>query len=146
MAKHVHAEKMAMFAEDAKHTDKPWELWETRESKTKKNGVWVEDWEDLEEMPDWHPNVGYRRKLKTKTIEDIEFPLPYEGGLIDGQTYYFVDIYMGGYIVRKVLNDGYNDKLLKELAGGANIFTQKEYADMRINALKELDRKILGEE
>lgn len=96
-------------------------------------------------MPDWHPNVGYRRKLKTTTIEDIEFPLPYEGGLIDGQTYYFVDIYMGGYIVRKVLNDGYNDKILKELVAGANIFTQKEYADMRVKALHELDKKILGE-
>lgn len=145
MAAHVHAEKMAMFAEDAKISETPWEFWETQESKVERNGVWIEEWEDLEEMPDWHSNVGYRRKVRTTTIEDIEFPIPYNGVLIEGQTYYYVDIYMGGYIVRKVSNDGYNDKLLKELAGGANIFTQKEYADMRIKALHELDKKILGE-
>ena len=31
MAAHVHAEKMAMFAEDAKISETPWEFWEVRE-------------------------------------------------------------------------------------------------------------------
>lgn len=146
MAKHVHAENMAMFAEDAKRTDKPWELWETSESKSFKDGDWVEDWEDLDDIPDWHPDVGYRRKIQTITIEGIVFPIPYKGEVVKGQKYYYVDIYMGGYIVRKISNDGYNDKLLKELAGKANIFTQKKYAEMRVKALRELDKKILGNE
>lgn len=35
MAAHVHAEKMAMFAEDAKISETPWEFWETKESGVK---------------------------------------------------------------------------------------------------------------
>lgn len=146
MVAHVHAEKMAMFAEDAKISETPWEFWETRESKTKKNGVWVEDWEDLEGMPDWHPNVGYRRKVRTKTIAGVEFPLPYKGGLVYGRKYYYADLGNTGYIARGIKNDddGYHQALLGALLAGGNLFLTEEEAKMRVNALRELDKKILG--
>lgn len=149
MAKHVHAEAMAMFAEDAKISETPWKFWETRESKTKKNGVWVEDWEDLEEMPDWNPNVGYRRKIQTITIEGIVFPLPYKGEVVKGQKYYYADTDIGdlGYAVKEVTHDNcFTGKLLEVLSGMGNIFLHEEAAKMRVKALHELDKKILGGE
>ena len=148
MAAHVHAEKMAMFAEDAKISETPWEFWETQESKVKRNGVWIEEWEDLEEMPDWHPNVGYRRKVRTTTVAGVEFPLPYTGKIIEGVTYYYADIGNTGYDVHSIKNDGdgYHQALLGVLLNSGNIFLSEEEAKVRVKALRELDGKILGGE
>lgn len=62
---HVHAEFMAMYAEDAKVTTKPWELWEFRTNR----GVW---W-DCTEHPSWD-DTEYRRKPKTHSVHGVEIP------------------------------------------------------------------------
>lgn len=144
MAKHVHAEKMAMFAKDAKISETPWEFWEVSESKVEKDGDWVDVWEDLNAIPDWNPNVGYRRKVRTTTIEGIEFPIPYKGEVVEGQTYYYANFGGTGYIARDIENyDEHHEALIGVLLACGNLFLTEEEARMRVKALRELDRKIL---
>lgn len=99
-------------------------------------------------MPDWHPNVGYRRKVRTTTVAGVEFPLPYTGKIIEGTTYYYADIGNTGYAVHSIKNDGdgYHQALLGVLLNSGNIFLSEEEAKMRVKALRELDRKILDRE
>jgi hypothetical protein len=54
MAQHTHAKLMALYAEDALTTDKPWELWER---KVKNEDIWAA----MEINPLWHSHVSYRR-------------------------------------------------------------------------------------
>ena len=63
---HPHAELMAQYAEDAKTTDKPWELWQL----FTKIGTWV----GVDKNPDWCADIQYRRKPKTKLIHGVEVP------------------------------------------------------------------------
>lgn len=63
---HVHADLMALYAEDAKTTDKPWELWQVKD----KDGVW---WE-CKNNPLWGGDTEYRRKPKTHIIHGVEVP------------------------------------------------------------------------
>lgn len=63
--KHIHAELMAQYAQDAMETDKPWERWEY------KNAV-MHDWYDCGYPINWIVCVQYRRKQK-----------PYEPTLLD---------------------------------------------------------------
>jgi hypothetical protein len=53
--KHIHAELMRQYAEDAMETDKPWERWQFSAE--------GEPWEDIACMnPSWQPEWQYRRK------------------------------------------------------------------------------------
>lgn len=90
MSAHVHAALMLQYAQDAAETDSPWERWETSESKTKIGDEWVDDWEDLTKNPDWHPDVGYRRKSNVRLIGNIEIPVPLQEEPDMGCNYYFV--------------------------------------------------------
>ena len=91
MTAHKHAALMLQYAQDAAETDRPWERWETSESKTKIGDTWVQDWEDLTENPDWHPNVKYRRKPQVIRVGRHEFPKPVIEAPTLGATYYFAD-------------------------------------------------------
>lgn len=148
MAAHVHAEKMAMFAEDAKISETPWEFWEVREWDRDDNGNRVEYWEGLNNVPCWCPDAEYRRKVRTTTVSGVEFPLPYTGKIIEGMTYYYADIGNTGYDVHSIKNDGdgYHQALLGVLLNSGNIFLTKEEAKMRVKALREFDKKILDGE
>ncbi|OAM26157.1 hypothetical protein A7P95_10685 [Eikenella longinqua] len=81
---------MLQYAQDAAETDTPWERWETSESKTKIGDEWVQDWEDLTENPDWHPDVGYRRKPQVTRVGRHEFPRPVSRGLSEMDKFYMV--------------------------------------------------------
>lgn len=63
---HVHAYLMALYAEDAKTTDKPWELWEFKDV----DGVW---WCNPHH-PIWGTGTEYRRKPKTHIVHGVEVP------------------------------------------------------------------------
>ena len=65
--KHVHAELMMQYAQDALETDKPWERWE--------KSLWGNPWRALEGNPAWGVATEYRRKPNGKTV------------LIDGQEF-----------------------------------------------------------
>lgn len=79
---HAHAESMALYAEDAKTTDKPWELWQVKD----KDGVW---W-PCTHHPIWGAATEYRRKPKTHTVNGVEVPdLRFEPK--NGEEYWFPD-------------------------------------------------------
>ena len=53
--KHKHAELMAQYAQDAMETNKPWERWEIKHSRT-------EEWRQCNNNPPWQVDMEYRRK------------------------------------------------------------------------------------
>lgn len=62
MAKHVHAELMAQYAQDAMETDKPWKRWELRCSS-------INIWSPCDFAMLWHDTWEYRRKPKTHSTD-----------------------------------------------------------------------------
>ena len=59
MPKHIHAELMKQYAEDAMTTDEPWKLWEYLEYYSNR---W--HWTPLKDNPLWDTDEKYRRKQK----------------------------------------------------------------------------------
>ena len=55
--KHKHAELMALYAQDAMETDRPWERWECRYDSG--------PWRQFGRHPLWSEGTSYRRKHKT---------------------------------------------------------------------------------
>lgn len=54
--RHKHAQLMMQYAADAMNTDKPWELWESRNTGVKAK------WFTLKSDPAWNTRHEYRRK------------------------------------------------------------------------------------
>ena len=79
MSGHVHAHLMALYAQDATETAKPWERWQFRRDP---------DWRDCEEPLYWHEGIEYRRKPKTININGFEVPEPYKEALEICQAYW----------------------------------------------------------
>lgn len=65
---HPHAASMALYAQDAAETDKPWERWEAKTG----DGSWV----GVGRHPVWEPEQEYRRKPKTIRIGEYDVPEP----------------------------------------------------------------------
>lgn len=82
---HVHAELMAQYAEDAKTTDEPWELWQIKDKY--KDDVWI----CCLRHPIWATHLEYRRKPKTKLIHGVEVPV-FEFTPKVGEKYYTANV------------------------------------------------------
>ena len=88
MAKHIHAENMALYARDAQETDKPWERWEVYGKIT---GRWI----PLSECFSFLPENQYRRKPKMvyvtlPNVGCVSWPEPLKEALdIDEEYWYF---------------------------------------------------------
>jgi len=67
--KHIHADLMMQYAEDAMNNDKPWLLWESKDEHD-------ECWKTRFDHPRWIKEVQYRRKQKTININGFEVPEP----------------------------------------------------------------------
>ena len=63
---HVHAELMAQYAEDAKTSKTPWQLWEYLD---KDDG-----WTTFKGSPGWYATSEYRRKPTTHIVNGVEVP------------------------------------------------------------------------
>ena len=63
---HVHAKLMAQYAEDAKTSKTPWELWEFLDRD--------DGWNTFRGTPGWYETTEYRRKPKTHTVHGVEIP------------------------------------------------------------------------
>lgn len=85
MTKHIHAELMLQYAQDAMETDKPWERWECCRS----DGVW----DELSKHPMWTERMGYRRKPRTININGFEVPEPVREPLEEGTTYFVPNLH-----------------------------------------------------
>lgn len=63
---HPHAELMAQYAEDAKATDKPWELWEWSLKRR------PDEWSAMRQEMGFEVRHNYRRKPKTKSVGRLQ--------------------------------------------------------------------------
>ena len=90
MVKHIHAEIMMQYAQDAMETDKPWEWWEL----FLPNGC---GWVDCTSNPSWYDHIEYRRKPKMLSVtlvsgEVVSWPAPHRAELDNRDAYYYVDV------------------------------------------------------
>lgn len=81
-----HIESMEAYLEDAKVSEAPWKLWESRFSE---GGEWLK----LSGHPAWSPLREYRRKVERITLGDCEFPEPARTAPKIGSIYYTPDIH-----------------------------------------------------
>jgi len=95
--KHKHAELMALYAQDAMETDKPWERWQIAIPHI---GA---QWHDLDCACTWNVNCEYRRKPRTININGHAVPEPVRHALAERDHYYFVDF--GSLFVSNGAND-----------------------------------------
>ena len=84
MSGHVHAHLMALYAQDAAETDKPWERWEILTN--------YDEWKGLSANPLWCDRNDYRRKPKTININGFEVPEPFRGRLELTQKYWVIAV------------------------------------------------------
>jgi len=109
MTKHIHAELMALYAQDAMVTDKPWERWEF------KLALFDTKWKQKNNHPDWNIKNQYRRKQKTININGFEVPEPLEISEIKYDARYFApsltDIYKYNEYV--FINDKADERIFK---------------------------------
>lgn len=84
MSKHPHAENMALYAQDALETDKPWERWEFLSPDAL-------IWRQVVGHPVWTGQNEYRRKPRTITINGYEVPEPVREPLLVGALYWHFD-------------------------------------------------------
>ena len=90
MAKHIHADLMLQYAQDAQETDKPWERWEVYGKVT---GRWI----SLSERFSFISEHQYRRKPKMLSVtlasgEVVSWPEPQRTELEYGDAYFYVDV------------------------------------------------------
>lgn len=69
MPAHIHAAFIALYAQDAAETEKPWERWEFQSG----GGPWCAA---RDTGPTWHEDSQYRRKPKTIRIGEYDVPEP----------------------------------------------------------------------
>ena len=81
MSGHVHAEVMALYAQDAMETERPWERWELLAP--------GRDWKPCEGHLSWNTAIKYRRKTITIHINGFEVPEPCREPL-EGVTHYYM--------------------------------------------------------
>ncbi|AWK42639.1 hypothetical protein [Photorhabdus laumondii] len=89
--KHVHAELMLQYAQDALRTDKPWELWEAYWPYST-GGKWI----GFTNNPGWYENVKYRRKPEVITVGNVSFPKPVDYELDYGVGYFYPNLHSRG--------------------------------------------------
>lgn len=83
MAQHKHFELMALFAEDARVSETPWEFWEFRSPDDKNDS-----WDQCEYAPNWVVNFEYRRKPRTIRIGEFDVPEPMRAAPKEGSSYF----------------------------------------------------------
>ena len=99
MAKHIHAEMMMQYAQDAMETPRPWERWEMY-------GKISCSWLPLGECFFWRPENQYRRKPKMCYVrladgEVVSWPEPHRTELEYGDSYFFFVPTHGDIMLKK---------------------------------------------
>lgn len=69
MTKHIHAENMLLYAQDAMETDKPWLRWRSQYQ-------FDQRWYQCSGHPTWRVDVIYERIPQTMNINGFEVPMP----------------------------------------------------------------------
>lgn len=76
--KHVHAELMKQYAEDAMTTGTPWKMWQ----------ILLSEWNHCISNPEWNIGTEYRRKPQIIEINGLDVPTPYFGEIEKGRAVY----------------------------------------------------------
>lgn len=109
MSKHVHAELMMQYAQDAMETDKPWERWQSCSQINSSEGLW----RDCISNPSWCKDYKYRRKPQTININGYEVPEPLREAPIEGTIVYYPNLYSLGLVnYNKFFDDSFYRRLL----------------------------------
>ena len=83
MSKFIHADSLALYAQDAAECEEPWLRWQFE----------CEDsWYDCTIPVAFSPDIKYRRKPKTILINGFEVPEPVREPLEEGQEYWLVEL------------------------------------------------------
>ncbi|TDB42647.1 hypothetical protein [Photorhabdus luminescens] len=131
--KHVHAELMMQYAQDALKTNEPWKLWEMYDDAN-------ELWEDIFHHPNWNPDFKYRRKPETEmiTVGKVSFPKPVDYKLEYNDEYFMLDLTTTISSIRKLIwkNDICDNRFL-ELG---IIHLTKEAAKQHAEALIKINK------
>ena len=80
--KHVHADNMALYAQDAMVSDTPWEFWEYW-------GGLHREWLQLQTHPAWDSKSNYRRVVPMSSIGGHKYPKAATTKLSNGDRYYY---------------------------------------------------------
>lgn len=133
MTAHKHAALMLQYAQDARETETPWEMWKRKEKSD--DSLWC----DLVTHPMWSEDFDYRRKQRTMTIAGIEVPMPVEK-LEIGKRYYLVDLSRGNLIYGFDFTEGSADAFDDDLLNGLiheDAKVCKAHAEALIKATKD---------
>ena len=133
--KHIHADVMLQYAQDAQTTATPWLLWEIRFC----SDIWVDCTDG-----DMHfsANFEYRRKPKMLSVtlangEVVSWPEPHKGDL-DCNCIYYVASETGGADVYVFANTKYENKIIS--FGLAHL--TKEAAEQHSYALFKINNQV----
>jgi hypothetical protein len=114
---------MALYAEDAMITDKPWQLWEFRYRDSK--------WCAVQYHPIWDHEGEYRRKPKTIIINGFEVPEPMRVRPAVDTTYFYPHLFSGGVRTFSWEGDDMDERAFK--SGLCHL--TKEAAGLHLEAL-----------
>ena len=97
MAKHVHADNIVLYGQDAQETETPWDRWQIDI-----NGKW----QDLGECFYFMPEHQYRRKPKMISVtlangEVVSWPAPHCTELEYGDPYFYFIPTHGDIVLKK---------------------------------------------
>ncbi|TDB48050.1 hypothetical protein [Photorhabdus luminescens] len=129
--KHVHAELMMQYAQDAFKTDKPWELWEIYNPR-------ICEWKNANSNICFIELCRYRRKPEMITVGKVSFPKPVDYKLEYNDEYFMLDLTTTISSIRKLIwkNDICDNRFL-ELG---IIHLTKEAAKQHVEALIRINK------
>ena len=135
MAKHIHAELMMQYAQDAMETPEPWERWEMY---GKVAGTWL----PLSECFFWRPENQYRRKPKMCYVrlasgEVVSWPEPLNK-LPEHDTQLW---YLNGGSTYSCCNSHDNNYLLTDALKSGTLHLTEENAIQHIDALYKINNQ-----
>ena len=124
MTKHIHAESMRQYAEDAMKTEEPWLLWEYRaEGK----------WKQCASHPSWAKSVPFRRKPEVIKVGNYEFPKPVANyPFCVGDAYWYVLYGDEGFTVyqRNWYNSVEDRRIMSTNLIHLDIYSAQQHADV----------------
>ena len=102
--KHIHADLMLQYAQDAQETPEPWSRWEFN-SIGRINSI-GRKWSQLTSSPTWVTSIQYRRKPKTLSVtltsgEVVSWPAPHRTELEYGDPYFYFVPTHGDIMLKK---------------------------------------------
>ena len=103
---------MALYAQDAMETERPWERWEYRYSENEKWIPIIEhpQWGNGSCHPEWNDYTEYRRKPTTININEHEVPEPVRTPLEKGTMYYIPIIHWAAKYDEYMWDEDYIDE------------------------------------